>query len=112
MSILYINLIKKYIKSNENITLLSGIDENHEFIKLLDNYNIIKFDKKQFIEKFNYKGNEINAIIDLIIGQKTKKLFIGCHNLELNRGSSFSYTIYQKLSKNILTILIDLDNIT
>ena len=71
---------------------------------------IKKIDKKKIIKKIGYDGNEISAIIDLIIGKQTKKIFIGCHNFNLKRGSSFSYTICNTLD-NTIKAMIDLDDI-
>lgn len=107
----YIDLIKSNIPENKTLTILSGIEDNHEFIlKLKKNYNIFRLNKIKILESFQYRGREINAILDLIVGFKTKKKFIGCHNFEQQRGSTFSYTIINHL-ENVECNLIDLDNI-
>jgi hypothetical protein len=108
----YYNLINVNIPKNETLLILSGISKNHEFIKKIDkNHQVLLFNKEQILKDFKYQGNELNAIIDLILGFQTKKNFIGCHNLKENRGSTFTYTILNKIN-NINKFMIDLDNIS
>lgn len=114
----YLFLIDKYkrhitenIDKNENLLILSGVSEDHDFIKKLqENYNVTIVDKSKLLKDFEYNGNELNAIIDLILGFKTTDLFIGCHNMDKKRGSTFTYTILNKL-KNVKKYMIDLDSI-
>jgi len=114
----YLFLIDKYkrhitenLDKNENLLILSGVSEDHDFIKKLqENYNVTIVDKSKLLKDFEYNGNELNAIIDLILGFKTTDLFIGCHNMDKKRGSTFTYTILNKL-KNVKKYMIDLDSI-
>lgn len=107
----YHEIISKNIPKNESLLILSGISKNNDFIKKIEqNYQVLLFDKNKILKDFDYQGNELNAIIDLILGFNTKKNFIGCHNLKENRGSTFTYTILNKI-KHINKFMIDLDDI-
>lgn len=106
----YLKLINKYGNKNKQILILSGLDKNDLFYNNLKEFELVFLDKEKLLKNFKYKGQEINAILDLEMGKKTKNLFIGCHNLKEKRGSSFSYTLINKL-QNTNKHLIDLDNI-
>jgi hypothetical protein len=56
---------------------------------------------------------ELRAIIDLLIGIQYSSVFVGCHSLRHQRGSSFSFVIAKLscLKKCKTQILIDLDSI-
>ena len=110
----YKTLIKNNIVNNDKIYILSA-DENY-VIKKISNITNIEFiftdmkTKNEYLMKYyGSTGRELCGIIDLLIGIKFPKLFIGCHSLKLSRGSSFSYVIYK--NTDCKKILIDLDNI-
>ena len=106
----YLTLINNYIDVKKNVLILSGLDKNDIFYNNLNQLELKFLDKEYLLKDFKYKGQEINAILDLEMGKKTKNLFIGCHNLKEKRGSSFSYTLINKL-EGLNKYLIDLDNI-
>lgn len=108
----YTYLIKKYIADEEKIYILSS-DEKSISEKF---YSIGKFVyagidiKSELLMKYyGISGRELSAIIDLLIGIKYSKLFIGCHSYEYTRGSTFSYMIARNI--NCKTILFDVEDI-
>ena len=72
---------------------------------------------KSIVENFAINGSNIIACVKNKTDEiqnwaiQTKKNFIGCHNLKENRGSTFTYTILNKIN-NINKFMIDLDNIS
>ena len=62
--------------------------------------------------KHDVVGREVSAILDLLIGAKCTGTFIGCHNLELKRGSTFSYFLHKMIAPTVTRYFIDLDGIT
>ena len=110
----YYNLISNNVSDKSEIYLLIH-EYNHSIIeKLKQKYNIknITFDKSELIYSYiKYSGREISAIIDLLIGSLCNNVFIGCHSLKYNRGSTFSF-ILLALMNNKKNILIDIDNIS
>jgi hypothetical protein len=104
----YIGLIKKYINKNE-INIILSYSTDNKVIQFLKENNYKYF----FTDKLNV-GREINASIDLNIGNFCNHLFIGNFNLENISGSSLSYFLinkYKKENRNIKLVLIDLDKI-
>jgi hypothetical protein len=104
----YIGLIKKYIDKNE-INIILSYSTSNKVIKFLKENDYKYF----FTDKLNV-GREINASIDLNIGNFCNHLFIGNFNLENVNGSSLSYFLinkYKKENRNIKFVLIDLDRI-
>jgi hypothetical protein len=97
----YVNLIQKYIHKNEIIIILSYSLKNRVTDFLHTNgYNIF------YINKEINQGREINAAIDMIIGESCNNLFIGPA-----AGSTFSNTLTLRIKNNKKLILFDLDNI-
>ncbi|QKF93473.1 GDP-fucose domain-containing protein [Fadolivirus algeromassiliense] len=107
----YVDLIQKY--SNGNIFVLINDTEKIDQITKATGksfYYLTKEQKEQASELFlGLSGREINGIIDLLVCTKYSFNFIGCHNLKLMKGSTFSYVILQHIIGK--KILIDLDNI-
>jgi len=100
----YISLIQKHFSREEEIILLSYSTQN----------GVIDFLKKNkysyhFIEKDRSKGREWNAILDLHIALACNNTFIGGWNPQKLNGSTFSYIISQKLSKEVKKVMLDLD---
>ena len=62
-------------------------------------------------DKLGSTGRELAAIIDLLLASQLGSTFIGCHNLELKRGSTFSYNILQNVKPGNKICLIDLDDV-
>lgn len=108
----YRQAIYNNIPKGERILALT-FDCKHTFIKeLTKDYQIECIDiEKELKNTLGFTGREICAIIDLLVGIKCNNIFIGCHNFELKRGSSFSYVLW-KLMKDVKKgIFMDLDNI-
>lgn len=96
--------------------LVSNIPEREQLIILTYDHNhslITEWKDKYQIHVFNHKstirGREIHAIIDLLIGIQCNSIFIGCHNLELKRGSTFSYFLHKMIPAEVKRYWIDLD---
>jgi hypothetical protein len=97
----YIYLIKKYINIHENTIVLCA-DENNKVIEFLKNngYNFYYRNKDKSI------GREINAIIDLNIGENCNNIFIAPIKC-----STFSHTLKTRIKNPINTISFSLNNI-
>ena len=86
-------------------------DCTKELNRYSNDYIIVNTNKLVKIKNnLNIDGREIRAIIDLLYSIQCDGIFIGCHNLKLKRGSSFSYTI-NVLGKFKERYFIDLDKI-
>lgn len=95
----YIECIKKYIdKDTMTFVLTSDEEEDNKVIKFLKENNY-KFE----ITKKIFEDREMNAIIDLLLGFKCNKTFIGSYD------SSFSYSIMCRLI-NSSSYLIECNN--
>ena len=104
----YHSAVYNNIPKCESILILSYIKNSHPFLdKLRKDYDLILIDKQQYIDTTD---REISALIDLILSTYCTGIFIGNHNHELKRGSTFSYFI-SCLLPHIPRIDIDLDNI-
>jgi len=116
----YNKLVQKYNKIiSENIIETQDVfllihDLDHTIITdLRQKYNVknLEYGKSDLIYKhIKYSGREISAIVDLLIGSYCNDIFIGCHSLKYNRGSTFSLTLLA-LNNSKKNILIDLDDI-
>lgn len=108
----YDYLLDKYTNKNDTNYILSH-HENVILDKLGSKYNFIFIDiakKNEFLMKyFGMTGREMCGVIDLLLGINCSKLFIGCHNLSLKRGSMFSYVLTKSI--DCKKILFDLDSI-
>lgn len=106
----YNSIFDKYI-NGEPIYVLS--DDVNEIGKYTNNRTIKCFSQNDkdtmLLNFFGTTGRELRAIIDLLYAIKYAKFFIGCHNMELKRGSTFSYIIMKSI--NCKKVCIDLDNI-
>ena len=103
----YIECIKNNINKDEINIILSYSTQNKVINFLRDEGY-----KFHLTNKSLDQGREINALIDLIVGNVCNNVFIGNFNLDVLRGSSFSYCLIQKLSeRNVKMALIDLDKI-
>jgi len=97
----YIFLIKKYMNINDNIIILCA-DENNKVIEFLKNNGYNYFIR----EKDTNLGREINALIDLCIGEKCDNIFLGAIKC-----STFSYTLKQRMKYPVNTISFSLNKI-
>jgi hypothetical protein len=97
----YIFLIQKYININDNIIILCG-DENNKVIEFLKNNGYHFYLRK----KDTSLGREINALIDLCIGEKCDNIF-----LAPIKCSTFSYTLKQRMKYPVNTICFSLNQI-
>ena len=103
----FINIFNKYIDKNDQ-TILLTYSKNDIVINYLkeNNYSIFERDRS-----FMY-CRELQAIIDLLIGDICNNIFIGAWNIDTKSGSTFSYYLYKRILKSKKTILIDLYNIS
>lgn len=101
----YIELINKYIQK-EDLTIIISNSINNPVIDYLNvnSYNYL-------ITIKHFPDREFNAIVDLLISKNANNIFIGCFDHKLLKGSTFSYYIGELLSKQVIKIFIDLDNI-
>ena len=107
----YITHIRAMIPKGQKILILSGSSDNLVLRNIREDYEILFIDPTDEIRSaFNTTGRELNAIIDLLAGQRCNNVFIGCHSLKLSRGSTFTYVLHHTM-KNRLDILFDLDDI-
>lgn len=97
----YIYLIKKYINIKDNTIVLCA-DENNKVIEFLKNngYNFYYRNKDKSV------GREINAIIDLSIGENCNNIF-----LAPIKCSTFSHTLKSRIKNPINTISFSLNHI-
>jgi len=102
---IYTNLINNNLSPKNSIYLLT--DNNDVSI---NNFTVTNIDKDIINQYINIRGREIRAIVDLLLAIQCSNTFIGCHNLKLSRGSSFSYIIHV-LGNFEKKIFIDLDDI-
>ena len=102
----------KHIPPGEQIIVLT-YDTNNPFLQALQTkYKILTFEHKNIInERIGHSGRELCAIVDLLIGLKCTGTFIGCHNFELKRGSTFSYVLWKLMMSVKQGVFIDLDDI-
>lgn len=107
----YRKQIADSIPKGSNLIVLCG-DHNHTLInEFKNNYKVYTFDHSEILnETFGFSGREVSAILDLLIGAKCDNIFMGCHNLQQKRGSTFSYMLY-KMMDNKMSMFIDLDKI-
>lgn len=109
----YTHLLEKYfIGDNLPIYILGNNTLTNE--KIAPRVKWISAEKKQELTQkyLGINGNELNAIIDFIIGSYCTETFLGCHNIERMTGSTFSYFLFRNLEKKASKrILFDLDRI-
>ena len=98
----YISLIKKYINIYDNTIILCA-DTNNKVIDFLKNNNYQFF----IHNKDSSLGREINALIDLCIGENCNNIF-----LAPIKCSTFSYTLKNRLKTPINTVSFSMNNIT
>lgn len=107
----YVDLIRKYFPIGAVIYVLGNT--SIDVFQSLSDYRFVGFssEQKSSLTKqyLNLQGNELNAIIDFLIGSRCIQGFIGCHSLSKNRGSTFSYFLYHRLKHIPRCILFDLD---
>lgn len=102
--------VMKDIPEGEQVLILTS-NANHPLIKeFSEKYQIITIDKNILQNKLGFSGREVSAIVDLIAGSKCSGTFVGCHNFSKQRGSSFSFTLWQ-WSNCKKGVFIDLDEI-
>ena len=105
----YRGIINEYCGNNICLLTNATSDINELFPQATFTYIPKEKKEKLSAEILGFKGREINAIIDLMIGSDCKGIFVGCHNYHLSRGSTLSYILGLKQHK--YKIMIDLDNI-
>lgn len=106
----YLDVVKKTISKNDMNIALTSFTEGNEIVEDLvkDGFHI------HMHQKNKHNGREINAIIDLLIGEKCNSVFLGNINPHSNQGSTFSYVLYNKLAflnDNVKCLTINVDNI-
>lgn len=109
---LYKSALEQTVDNNNQIVVLSQNPDN--MIQSFPTYKYIRgIGQKEslLIEKLGMSGRELSAIVDLILAKDLCGTFIGCHNLELKRGSTFSYNIIQNIKPGNKMYLIDLDDV-
>jgi hypothetical protein len=97
----YIHLIQKYINTKDNSIILCS-DENNKVIEFLRNNNYNYFIHK----KDKSLGREINALVDLCIGENCNNIYIAP-----TKCSTFSYTLKNRIKNPINTISFSLNHI-
>ena len=104
----YIRLIQEHISPESMTVLLCSSTEN-----AITEYMTTHDYKFCYMNKTKYQDREINAILDLIVGQQCQGVFIGNINPNNGNGSTFSYTIFNSLrnNTNVKKICIDTDRI-
>lgn len=108
-----LELAKVYRGLLSNIPLGSQLviltyDHRHPMVtELRQRYDVHTFDHAGT----GVVGRELHAIIDLLIGISCTGTFIGCHNLALGRGSTFSYFLHRLIAPEVKRFFIDLDNV-
>lgn len=108
----YEYLIKKYIPENSHILALTHHTNATLLKKLAKNYKIYCFDTEQTIKQYlGIGGRELCALVDLLMGIRCTKTFIGCHNFSKHRGSTFSYFLWQLMRDAERGFFIDLDDL-
>ncbi len=107
----YSKLIAENIPKGSQILALTYDTTNALLQELGKEYTIVSLDTEGIVKKrIGHGGRELCAIVDLLVGVKCTGVFIGCHNLTLKRGSTFSYTLW-RLMNNIKGVFIDLDDL-
>jgi hypothetical protein len=102
----YIDAIKNHLSIEDELIVLSYSTSN----LVIDYLNTHGY-KYYLREKDITMGREINGIIDLLIGSTCNNVFIGNFNLQVVRGSSFSYYLIQNVAPSVKKVLLDLDQI-
>jgi hypothetical protein len=102
----YIDVITRHIKKTETTIILSSSTNNIVTQFMDDNgYAYCFTDKNPSIER------ELNAIVDTIVSESCNNVFIGDFNFKIVMGSSFTYFVVKRLSKNVKCIMIDQPNV-
>jgi hypothetical protein len=102
------DLYRKYVATipkSEQLIILT-YDTNHKLVQEF------KLTHTVYTFKHEVVGREVHAILDLLIGSECTGTFIGCHNLELKRGSTFSYFLHKMIVPDATRYFIDLDKIS
>ena len=102
----YIDAIKRHIQKTETTIILSSSTNNIVTQFMDDNgYAYCFTDKDPSI------GRELNAIVDTIVSESCNNVFIGDFDFKIVMGSSFTYFVVKRLSKNVKCIMIDQPNV-
>lgn len=102
----YISLIQKYFDKSISILVLTSDTDSQVLQFMRDNGYKFHIAPKSVVD-----GREMNAIVDVLIGEHCNNIFIGGVNPENYHGSTFSYLVWKRLAKNVSNVLIDLDDI-
>ena len=100
-------LYRKYISTipvEEYLILLTHATEHSLVEEFKSKHRVLVF-------KHDTPEREISAILDLLIGARCTGTFIGCHNLALKRGSTFSYFLHKMIPPELPRYFIDLDDV-
>jgi len=108
----YLQVITENVPRGSRLYILT-FDINHDFVKRLANdYTIIGINSQDLVkQELGFTGREACAALDLLVAERCTGTFIGCHNFELNRGSTFSYTLWKRMHNAEKGVFIDLDDI-
>ncbi len=102
----------KHIPAGEQIVALTYDTDNPLLDELKNTHKVVILNTREIVkERVGHSGRELCAIIDLLVGLKCTGTFVGCHNFQLKRGSTFSYVLWKLMSKSKQGVFIDLDNI-
>ena len=108
----YRTIIKKHIPVGSCIIALTYDTGSPLIQELAKDYHVVQLDSKELLQRMlGFSGREACAVLDLLLGERCNNVFVGCHNFKLNRGSTFSYTLWQRMSKVKKGVFIDLDGI-
>ena len=104
----YIRIIQQHILPDTTTILLSS-DQDNAITQYMSDHGY----KFHFMDKTQFEGRDVNAILDLIIGQQCNGVFVGNVNPYNGNGSTFSYAILNALRSNteVKKICIDTDRI-
>jgi len=104
----YIKIVEQYFDKNSTTIIVSMKTDNPVCDYMRENgYKLLFMDKTKVI------GRELNAIVDLLISTHCNRVFVGNALPHKFNGSTFSYTIFNKLRNkpNVLKLCIDCDHI-
>ena len=107
----YLDLFARYVDAGDQVHLMTCDAEDPLVRQLAGTYTTTFVDTRREIAALSLVGREVAAVVDLLIGSRASRLFIGCHDLRRRRGSTFSYAILRRLRPGTQCVLLDLDDI-
>jgi hypothetical protein len=106
LSHIYIKLIDRHFDPTIPVLVLTGTISNSVIDYLHSHKYKVHIGPKNLVE-----GRELNAILDLLAGERCTDVFIGNVNPHTFTGSTFSYVLWQRMSPTVTKVLLDLDHI-